>query len=138
MKPTHIFLLSAALFGMISFAAPTKNVARVVDLKTPGGTILKASYFAAAKPGPGVLLFHQSNRTRKEWDDLGAQLAAAGINTLTFDVRGHGESGGQESRGEARKKQWPLDLDAAFQYLISQPGVKRDVIGIGGAGVIGV
>src|SRR6059058_1263617 len=66
------------------------------------------------------------------------QLAAAGINTLTVDVRGHGETGGQESRGEARKKQWPLDLDAAFQYLISQPGVKRDVIGIGGAGVIGV
>src|SRR5439155_900434 len=65
-------------------------------------------------------------------------LAAAGINTLTVDVRGHGESGGQESRGEGRKKQWPLDLDAAFQYLISQPGVKRDVIGIGGAGVIGV
>ena len=66
------------------------------------------------------------------------QLAAAGINTLTVDVRGHGETGGQESHGEARKKQWPLDLDAAFQYLISQPGVKRDVIGIGGAGVIGV
>src|SRR6266404_4267787 len=40
--------------------------------------------------------------------------------------------------GKARKKQGPLDLDAAFQYLISQPGVKRDVIGIGGAGVIGV
>src|SRR6266566_1313599 len=66
------------------------------------------------------------------------QLAAAGINTLTVDVRGYGETGGQESRGEARKKQWPLDLDAAFQYLLSQPGVRRDVIGIGGAGVIGV
>src|SRR5438477_6928585 len=66
------------------------------------------------------------------------QLAAAGINPLTVDVRGHGETGGQESHGEARKKQWPLDLDAAFQYLISQPGVKGDVIGIGGAGVIGV
>ena len=66
------------------------------------------------------------------------QLAAAGINTLTVDVRGHGETGGQESHGEARKKQWPLDLDAAFQYLLSQPGVRRDVIGIGGAGVIGV
>src|SRR5204863_7982034 len=88
--------------------------------------------------GPAVLLYHQSNRTRKEWDMVARQLAAAGINTLTVDVRGHGESGGQESRGEARKKQWPLDLDAAFEYLISQPGVKGDVIGIGGAGVIGV
>ncbi len=29
---------------------------RVVDLKTPDGTVLKGTYFAAAKPGPGVLL----------------------------------------------------------------------------------
>src|SRR6266446_5489216 len=139
MKQLRIFLLSAvAIFVVATFAKETKSAGRGVDLKASDGAILKASYFAAAKPGPGVVLFHQSNRTRKEWDDLATQLAAAGINTLTFDVRGHGESGGQESRGEARKKQWPLDLDAAFQYLISQPGVKRDVIGIGGAGVIGV
>src|SRR5439155_4766378 len=111
---------------------------RAVDLKASDGTILKASYFAAAKPGPAVLLYHQSNRTRKEWDMVARQLAAAGINTLTVDVRGHGETGGQESHGEARKKQWHHDLDASFQYLISQPGVKGDVIGIGGAGVIGV
>jgi uncharacterized damage-inducible protein DinB len=51
--------------------------ARVVDLKAADGTILKATYFAAARPGPGVLLFHQSNRTRKEWDELAGQLAAA-------------------------------------------------------------
>src|SRR6266487_6820056 len=123
---------------MSLFGASAKDMSRVVDIKTPDGTNLKGTYFASAKSGPGVLLFHQSNRTRKEWDMVARQLAAAGINTLTVDVRGHGESGGQESRGEARKKQWPLDLDAAFEYLISQPGVKRDVIGIGGAGVIGV
>src|SRR5437773_3593590 len=111
---------------------------RVVDLKASDGTILKATYFAAAKPGPAVLLYHHSNRARKEWDMVARLLAAAGINTLTVHVRGHGETGGQESHGEARKQQWPLDLDAAFQYLISQPGVKGDVIGIGGAGVIGV
>src|SRR5437773_7476198 len=139
MKQLRIFLLSAVVILVAAaFAKETRNLGRAVDLKASDGTILKASYFAAANPGPGVLLFHQSNRTRKEWDMVAHQLAAAGINTLTFDVRGHGESGGQESRGEARKKQWPLDLDAAFQYLISQPGVKRDVIGIGGAGVIGV
>src|SRR5437899_5626468 len=139
MKQLRIFLLSAvAIFVVATFAKETKTAGRGVDLKSSDGTILKATYFAAPKPGPGVLLFHQSNRTRKEWADVAGQLAAAGINTLTVDRRGHGESGGQESHGEARKKQWPLDLDAAFQYLISQPGVKRDVIGIGGAGVIGV
>src|SRR5437773_3699914 len=133
-----LFLSAVIIFAALASGERPNNAPRVVDLKASDGAILKASYFAAANPGPGVLLFHQSNRTRKEWDMVAHQLAAAGINTLTFDVRGHGESGGQESRGEARKKQWPLDLDAAFQYLISQPGVKRDVIGIGGAGVIGV
>ncbi len=139
MKQLRIFLLSAvAILVAAAFAKETRNLGRAVDLKASDGTILKASYFAAAKPGPAVLLYHQSNRTRKEWDMVAHQLAAAGINTLTVDVRGHGETGGQESHGEARKKQWPLDLDAAFEYLLSQPGVKRDAIGLGGAGVIGV
>jgi hypothetical protein len=113
--------------------SPQPPAPRVVDLKASDGTLLKASYYAAAKPGPGVLLFHQSNRTRKAWDDVAGQLAAAGINTLTIDSRGHGESGGKEA-----KQKWAGDLDTAFQYLISQPGVQRDVIGVGGAGVLGV
>ncbi len=87
-----------------------------------------------------MLLYHQSNRTRKSWDDVAAQLAAAGINTLTVDSRAHGESGGKsENRHkEARKTLWPQDLDAAFDSLIAQPGVDRNVIGMGGAGALGV
>jgi len=110
---------------------------RVVELKAPDGTILKATYFAAAKPGPGVLLLHQSNRTRKSWDQLAAQLAAAGINTLTLDLRGFGESGSTRREKEPRHG-WPDDVDAALQYLIAQPGVNRDMIGLGGAGWLGI
>ena len=117
-------------------------VARVVDLKASDGAILKASYFAAAKPAPGVLLLHQVNRQRKVWDDLAAQLAAAGINTLTLDMRGFGESGGTPCvislRTSPACQQMPADIDAALQYLVSQPGVQRDVIGVGGAGLLGV
>jgi tetratricopeptide (TPR) repeat protein len=109
---------------------------RVVDLKAADGTILKASYFAAAKPGPGVLLLHQSNRTRKAWDDLAAQLSAAGINTLTLDMRGFGESGGNSKPYNRLTN--ARDIDTAFQYLVSQPGVNRDVMGVGGAGWFGV
>src|SRR5437660_12483256 len=101
MKQIHVWLILPVL--ATSALVQAQQPPRVVDLKASDGAILKASYFAAAKPGPGVLLFHQSNRTRSEWDDLGAQLPAAGINTLTFDVRGHGDSGGQEIPGEARK-----------------------------------
>jgi pimeloyl-ACP methyl ester carboxylesterase len=116
---------------------------RVVDLKTSDGTLLKASYFAAAKPGPGVLLLHQSNRARDSWDGVARQLAAAGINTLTLDMRGFGESGTPYTKLTDTEKakvrpMWPSDVDTAFQYLVSQPGVQRDVIGVGGAGWFGV
>ena len=107
---------------------------RVIDLKASDGTILRATYFAAAKAGPGVLLLHQINRTRKAWDDLAAQLAAAGINTLTLDMRGFGESGGTAHNRLTDAS----DIETAFEYLVSQPGVKRDVIGVGGAGSLGV
>jgi len=115
---------------------------QVIDLKAPDGTLLKASYFAAAKPGPGVLLLHQSNRTRKAWDELAGQLAAAGIHALTLDMRGYGESGGKPCPlslvGGPSCERASGDIDTALQYLVSQPGVERNVIGVGGAGVFGV
>src|SRR2546430_1572649 len=124
----QFFFLSALSVAMSLFATPAKDASRDVDIKKPDETILKGTYFAAAKPGPGVLLFHQSNRTRKSWDDVARQLAAAGINVLTVDT----------DPNKTRKQRWPGELDAAFEYLVSQSGVKRDVVGIGGAGVIGV
>lgn len=160
MKPIRILFLLASLMVAVpslgqgastSAAANTPPAqssqqppaARVVDLKASDGTILKASYFAAANPGPGVLLFHQSNQTRKAWHDVARQLAAAGINTLTVDSRGHGESGGKydnwtNPNHEQANQDLASDIDAAFQYLVTQPGVKRDVIGVGGAGLLGV
>jgi pimeloyl-ACP methyl ester carboxylesterase len=142
-------LLAATLAVGLLMAMPSAARAqtsqllpRVVELKPSDGTPLKATYFAAAKPGPGVLLLHQSNRTRKAWDELAGQLAAAGINTLTLDMRGYGESGGTPCSislaGGSSCQQTPGDIDTAFQYLISQPGVQRDLIGVGGAGVLGV
>jgi dienelactone hydrolase len=147
------FILAVTALGQGSMSAAATSVsqaeqpptARVVDLKASDGTVLKASYFAAAKPGPGVLLLHQGNRQRKVWDDLAAQLAAAGIHTLTLDMRGFGESGGTphdqltgKEFSRIQKQIWPGDIDTAFQYLVSQPGVNRDVIGLGGAGFNGV
>src|SRR6266446_1091193 len=109
-----LFLSAVIIFAALASGERPNNAPRVVDLKASDGAILKASYLAAAKPGPGVVLFHQSNRTRKEWDDLATQLAAAGINTLTFDVRGHGESGGQESRVKVERPLLLSCLTAAF------------------------
>ena len=122
----------------LSFVAFAQNAPapRIVDLKSADGTLLKATYFAAGKPGPGVILYHQSNHTRTSWDDVAAQLAAIGINTLTVDTRGYGQSGG--IRKEATEIHQKADLETVFQFLASQPSVRRDVIGSAGTGWLGV
>jgi tetratricopeptide (TPR) repeat protein len=114
---------------------PQPSTLHSVELKSADGTLLKATYFPAAHPGPGVILFHQSNRTRASWDDVPRQLVASGINTLTIDERGYGESAGKK---EDREQFHAADLDTAFEYLTSQSGVQRDAIGAGGAGWLGV
>lgn len=107
-----LFCLSLVLLTTTVLAQRSKNSPQIVDLRASDGTILKGSYFAAGKPGPGVLLFHQSNRTRKSWDDVATKLAAAGMNVLTVDT----------DPNKPTKQRWPGELDTAFKFLISQQG----------------
>jgi len=134
------FRVLTLLVCVFTLGVRSWSAERVVDLTAADGTKLKASYFAAGKPGPGVLLLHQCNRQRKIWDGLAQQLAAAGINVLTLDYRGYGDSGGDpfdklppQQAAQTQAEKWPGDIDTAFQYLVSQPEVTRDVIGVGGA-----
>src|SRR5512137_404614 len=112
---------------------------RVIDLTAADGARLKATFFAAAKPGPGVLLLHQCNKDRKIWNGLARELASSGINVLTLDLRNFGESEGKPldkltpEEAQAAQAKWPSDIDKAFEFLASQPGVNRDDIGVGGA-----
>jgi hypothetical protein len=61
---------------MSSSGEGPKSTPRMVNIKSADGTILKAGYFAAAKCGPSALLFNQSNRTRKPWEEIAHQLVA--------------------------------------------------------------
>ncbi len=132
-------LLCFSLITVLVATVAASTTPRVADLTASDGTKLKVSYFSAAKPGPGVLLLHQCNRQRTIWDGLAQQLSAAGINVLTLDLRGYGESGGKpfdkltpDEQGAVRAK-LPGDLELAFQYLLAQPGVDKSMIGVGGA-----
>ena len=139
----HAVGLVILILSCVAFAQNPPSP-RVVDLKAANGLQLKATFFAAAKPGPGALLLHQVNRDRKSWEGVAVQLANAGINTLTLDMRGIGESGGTrwekltDAELEKHWRGWPEDVDAALEFLRSQPGVDREMIGLGGAGLLGV
>src|SRR5713101_9404349 len=135
-----VAVLVFALLHTGTSAAQQASSPRVVSLHAPDGTELKGSYFTSSKPGPGVLLLHQCNQQRKMWVSLAERLAASGVNVLTLDFRGFGESGGArfdqltpQQANQMVTETWPKDIDVAYQYLLSQPGVSHDVIGAGGA-----
>ena len=113
---------------------------RDVTIRAADGIDLKATYYAAAQPGPAVLLLHMCNSTRKSWEPLAPQLAAAGIHALSVDYRGFGESGGERfdavTPQDAQRivtEKWPGDIDAAYDFLVSQPGIDKTRVGAAGA-----
>jgi dienelactone hydrolase len=119
--------------------AQSPQAGRDVALTAPDGTALKATYYASAQPGPAVLLLHMCNTTRKSWEPLGPQLAASGLHALSVDYRGFGESGGdrydtlppQDAQRVINEK-WPGDIDAAYEFLLAQPGVDKTRVGVAG------
>jgi dienelactone hydrolase len=129
------FVCLLILTPTVAFA---QSPPRDVDIAAPDGVTLRATYFAASRPGPAVVLLHMCNTTRQSWEAVARPLSAAGISALTIDNRGFGESGGarfdpgnpdvQRQLGE----KWPDDFDAALAWLVSQPGIDRNRIGVGG------
>lgn len=134
----HLVLL-AALLSMSSLSTRIVTAPRQVTLSAADGTKLAATYYSAGKPGPAALLLHMCNTTRQSWDPLGPRLAAAGIHALSVDYRGFGESGGPRageiSPQEAQRivaEKWPGDIDAAYDFLVTQSGVDRTHVGVAG------
>src|SRR5215469_5887768 len=134
MPRSILFSLLLLFTGLASAQSPAP---KDIDIASPDGTKLRATFFAV-KPGPGVVLLHMCNTTRKSWEPVAKGLSERGINALTIDNRGFGESGGPRFEGgspEVRQQlneRWPDDFDAAYQFLISQPGVDKGRLAFGG------
>ena len=132
----------SSLFAALAFSTPAQQTPapRILDLTASDGTHLKATFFAAAKPGPGLLLLHQCNRQRKVWDALAQKFAASGLNVLTFDFRGIGESAGSpldkltnDQIQQVIAEKFPSDVDTAYRFLAAQPSVTPSIMAAGGA-----
>jgi len=136
----RILRLLACFLMVRVVARADSSPGKTVSLKASDGTKLAATYYSSGDaPGPGVLLLHQCNQERSSWNGLAGDLAARGFHVLTLDYRGYGESGGKPYKQWTAADQaeiggkWPGDVDTAFAYLRSQPGVRGDALGAGGA-----
>lgn len=124
------------LFAALAFAQTPSR--KDVDITAPDGAKLRATFFPAGNPGPGVLLLHMCNTARKSWEPVAVRLSEKGINALTIDNRGFGESAGPRFEGgtpEVQKElaeKWPDDFNAAYDFLLAQQGVDRARIAAGG------
>ena len=132
------FSLLVPVFVLLLISAAVAQTRKDLDVLFPDGTKAGVTFYSAAKPGPGVLLLHMCNTTRKSWEPVAKELSQSGINALTVDNRGFGDSGGpryENATPEVRQQlqqKWPGDFDAAYQYLVSQPGVDKTRIALGG------
>jgi pimeloyl-ACP methyl ester carboxylesterase len=120
-------LLALAVAALVaSNEAAAQSGMRELDVIAADGARLRATYWSPGKPGPGILLLHQCNMTRRAWTELGAALADRGVHALALDYRGYGDS----PRGGNRLEE---DIDAALTTLAARPGVNGARLAAGGA-----
>lgn len=134
-------LLAAGLCLLIATGAARATEKRDVTIKANDGVLLKATYYSPGQPGPGVLLFHQCNMDRKSWDSTANGLAAKGIHVLALDLRGFGESQGEQWKWDGSlehalgfwRQNMTVDAERAYEWLSLQAGVDKSRIAAGGA-----
>ena len=131
----------------MSFAGQAgADTVRTIRLMTREDLELSAAYYPAVSTNTAaaVLLLHSLGQTKSEWDTVPVLFQRNGIAVLTFDLRGHGESNrrltanGVETVdyrkfGPQDYKDMLLDINQAYDWLASQPGIDKHRIAIIGS-----
>lgn len=106
-----------------------------VIITTSDGVELKGWYFLpdenadVYKDGAAILFVHGIAGNRLEFLDEAAILVENGYGALLFDLRNHGESGGDVTTMGLHEVR---DVQAAFAFLIEQPEINSERIAIYG------
>jgi len=102
-----------------------------VTFTTADGVTLAGTYYPAGKQGvPGVVLVHMVGGQQSDWVVLADLLQRSGLAVLTFDLRGHGKSGGSREWGKMTD-----DVAAAYRFLTSRPEVDGTRVALVGASI---
>jgi hypothetical protein len=101
--------------GLSSVSPPTP-APRSLVIASPGAELAGRLFLPAGRPEGALLVCHGAGSRKENHEPMGEQAAAAGLAALTFDFRGHGESGGVMGPDG-----WQ-DAVAAGERLLSESG----------------
>ncbi|MGA2222452.1 MAG: alpha/beta fold hydrolase [Verrucomicrobiia bacterium] len=118
---------------------------RTIRLTTADEVGISAAYYpVASDSAPAVVLLHGLATNRDEWSGFASLLQRNGIAALAIDLRGHGESTRRLTAQGPELLDYHkftprdfqdmlLDVNAATDWLLDQPGINKNRIGIVGA-----
>jgi pimeloyl-ACP methyl ester carboxylesterase len=130
----HRFLLIALIFLSLTAAmAQDRPEPTPVEIPAADGLALKGDFYAAGSaesPAPAVLLMHMYGSQRLAWGPILPALIEGGYSVLNVDLRGFGETGGDEDWAAAEG-----DVQTWLDWLRAQDGIRPDAIATLGASV---
>src|SRR5947207_2801810 len=93
------------------------------------GDELKGILFlpAATTRSPVLIICHGAGEFKENYFELCELLASRGVATLAIDMHGHGQSAGE--RFYVSMRQWVADVQAAIDFLLTNPKIDGKRIG---------
>ncbi|PKM06337.1 MAG: alpha/beta hydrolase [Gammaproteobacteria bacterium HGW-Gammaproteobacteria-4] len=116
----------------VAIQAPPPATSQPLRIRSADGVLLAAERWPAR--GPEVLLAHGFGQTRQSWQGTASSLVGKGYSALSFDARGHGESGRNPVGQRYQPDQWVGDVYA----LAAAMPAPRLLIGASMGGLTGL
>ncbi|MFH1776299.1 MAG: alpha/beta fold hydrolase [Candidatus Omnitrophota bacterium] len=135
-----IFLLLVIFNARLAFSM--EYPVKTVEFSTSDSVIIKGTlYFHQdTNSRPAVMLFHMWQGSKEDWHAFAQKLQQEGYVVLAIDLRGHGQSNVQKGKDinwqkfkYAAYQDMIKDATAARDFLLQQPGVDLERVGLIGA-----
>lgn len=129
----RLLLIVFILLSVASVVAQDLPEPTPVEVAAADGLALKGDFYAAGSaetPAPAVLVMHMYGSQRVAWLPIIPALVEAGYSVLNVDLRGFGETGGDENWTAAQ-----TDVQSWLDWLRGQEGIRPEAIATMGASV---
>lgn len=99
-------------------------------------------YFESIKrevPQPCVVLVHQFNHSKEQWDNFPEEVVALGNKVISYDIRGHGASDKVKDMPSllSDPQQAPFDFEGLLRWMAGTDGVNVNKVAVVGTSIGG-